>query len=287
MGILKKTLILALVLVATQLVHAQPTLSKADKQYDLHAYNLAIKSYLRVLERQPNNIDALSKLADCYFFLNRMEEAQTYYERAIKTGKASPFVHFQYGQTLKSIGQYDLAKAEFLKYASSYPIDGNQFAESCDFATARLNAPSQFSVRGEYVNTTAADFGPTFYQDYVVFASSRIDMKRQSELNQTATWTGSAKNQLFISTRDENQYLTQPNFLRSDLNNHYGEGPIAYSPDGRYVAITKNNFADGTRQLPQTGIEMSIYLAEVSLNGDWEDPIPFPHNGPGFSNGYP
>ena len=50
-------------------------LRKANTQYDLHAYNLAIGSYQQALEKKSDNVEAKSKLADCYRRLNQMEEA--------------------------------------------------------------------------------------------------------------------------------------------------------------------------------------------------------------------
>ena len=285
MGILRKVSLLGFFLAFACFAQGQTTLSKADKQYELKAFNLAVKSYLKVLEKQPNNPDALSRLADCYFHLNRMDEALIYYERAIQTGQIDPMTHFYYGQALKAVGQYTLAKNQFLQYARVYAVEGNLFVESCDFALSRINEPAKYEVRNEYLNTTASDFGPALYRNYVVYSSARIDLKRAGEAPQH--WTGNASNQLLITSRDNNDYLRNPDFLHSELRESYNEGPISYSPDGKWVAITKNNFVDGTRQIPSSGMELSLYIAEVDNMGDWINALPFPHNGVGFSNGYP
>lgn len=281
-----RSILLNLLLLLTGLtgLNAQTTLSKANKQYELHAYNLAAKSYLSIVEKQPNNVEALAKLADCYWHLNKMDDAKAYFERAIETTKADPKTYFQYGQTLKAIAQYDQAKRQFQEYAKTYPLEGNHFAESCDFAMGGQQTQGDFEVQPEAVNTTSADFGPVFFLDDAVFSSSRIDMKRSS--GNQADWTGSANNQLFISSRDQVRGLNQPSFLRTELRNVFNEGPVSYSPDGRWVVITKNNFVDGTRQIPSSGLELSLYIAEVSDKGDWQNPLPFPHNGPGYSNGF-
>lgn len=260
------------------------SINRANKQYELHAYNLAIRSYLKVLERQPNSVEALYKLADSYRHLNQLEEAALYYQRAIEAGQVVPEVHFQYGKTLKGLGKYADARQQFNAYAMSYPVDGQQFAKSCDFAIARRSEPATYHVQEEYINTTASEFGPAFYLDNVVYNSARIDMKRAKE--EPANWTGTANNQLYITRTDANDFLKQPSFLRSEVRNIYNEGPVAYSPDGRWVAITKNNFSDGTRHLATSGMELSLYIAEVNASGDWESPIPFPHNGSGYSTGF-
>jgi hypothetical protein len=267
---------------------AQTTLSKANKQFELHAFNLAIRSYMEVLDKQPNNVVALERIADCYYLLNRMEEARLYYDRAVLQGANSPEVFFHFGHALKGVEQYELAKTQFLKYAQTYPARGQQLVESCDFSVARFNDPPSFSVKSEFLNTPASDFGPAFMRDQVVIVSARSDIRHaDARANQGASnWTGAANNQLFISSRDANGYLRTPTLLKSSLRAGFNEGPVSYSPDGRWVAITKNNFVDGTRHIPSSGMELSIHIAEVTGNGDFVNSVPFPHNGSGFSSGW-
>ena len=120
----------------------------------------------------------------------------------------------------------------------------------------------------------------------MVYSSARTDLKREDGKS-SSNWTGKAKNQLFITSRDNNGYLEQPTFLRGNFRSNYNEGPVSYSANGKWVAFTKNNFVNGTRQIPSSGMEMSIYLAEVSSGGDWHDAKAFIHNGSGYSSGYP
>jgi tetratricopeptide (TPR) repeat protein len=288
MGIAKKVFVFASLFLLVGSLSAQSTLSKANKQFELKAYNLAVKSYLKILDKQPNNVEALSRLGDCYWYLNQMEESKKYYQQAVETGRAAPIIHMQYGHSLKALGQYEAAAQQYKEFGRTYPVEGKHFEESCDFAQSRANEPTEYNVRAEYLNTTASDFGASFLGDQIVFSSSRLDMKRQeTEGKRSSGWMGNAGNQLFVSERDNNDFLMTPDFLRTDIRNEYNEGPIAYSPDGQWVAITKNNFVDGTRQIPSSGLELSIYIAEVTGDGDWENAIPFPYNGSGFSTGYP
>lgn len=285
MRLIQNSIVFLFVLLFSGASFAQTMIKQADKQYELHAFNLAIKSYMKVLEKQPDNAEALSKIGDCYWHLNRMDDARTYFERAITTGQADAQTYLQYGHTLKAVGQYESAKLQFLEYARNYPIEGRHFAESCDFALSRQNEASDFGLKNEYLNSPAADFGPALLGQRVVYSSARIDMRRAKDPLQD-NMLGFSSNQLFASSRDANDFLKSPEFLRSELRNSYNEGPIAYSPDGRWVAITKNNFVDGTRQIPSSGIELSLHIAEADANGDWSNPIPFPYNGTGFSNGF-
>lgn len=258
-------------------------LSKANKQYDLHAYNLAIQSYKEVLERRPNDEEALAKIADCYRHLNDMMEAAKYYARAMAQKNVKTEYKLQYAHVLKALGQYEEARRWYQEYAREFPVEGNHYAQSCNFAIAQQNSPAAYMVVSEFINSTASDFGPAFYgNSQVVFSSARTDIQRTS-----TDWTGKANNQLFIANLGKNGFLEAPFFLKSDVKNAFNEGPVAHTQDGKWVAFTKNNFVDGTRQIASSGMKLDLYIAEVTPNGDWINVIAFPYNGTDFSVGFP
>ncbi len=260
-------------------------LQKANKEFELYAFNLAIKSYRAVLEKDPTNVEALSNMANCYFHLNQIDESVQWYKKAVLLDSVKPQTFYNLGMALMNQGNYEDAKKWFMAYAKEDAYQGTHYAENCDFAKSLLGVPALFRVKKEYLNNAASDFGPAFYSDKVVYASARSDIKRNDD-KVSSNWTGDAKNQMFITSLDENGYLRSPVFLRNDYKNEYNEGPVSYSGDGKWVAYTKNNFVNGTRQIPSSGIELSIYVAEVISGGDWRDAKPFEFNGSGFSTGY-
>lgn len=258
-------------------------LRKANKEYELHAYNLAVKSYLEALSRRPDDVEALSKIADSYRHLNQMEESERYYSRAVTQRDVEPIRKLEYGHVLKALGKYDEAKKWYLEYARENAVVGNHYAQSTDFAKAQQGVMSTYTAVNEFVNSSSSDFAPAFYgQNQVVFSSARVDVQRGA-----TNWTGEARNQLYVANIGRNGYLESPFYLRSDGRNAFNEGPVAFSADGRWVAYTKNNFVDGTRHLPTSGIELSLHIAEVSSTGDWINSRPFQYNGTNFSVGFP
>jgi tetratricopeptide (TPR) repeat protein len=280
------TLALSFCLSLQLMAQKNPLLQQADKEFDLHAYNLALKSYRKVIEKEPDNVAAYAGMADCYRMLNRMDESADWYKKALQLPNVDPVTQFQYGQTLMAIGEYEKALEWFLLYAEGQPMYGNHFAESCRFALSLRGVPGLYRVKKEFNNTDASDFGPSFFKNQIVFSASRTDLVRQMEKD-NSSWDGGAKNQLYISGIDANGYLTKPQFLRSDLQNVYNEGPISYSADGKWLAFSKNNFINGTRQIPASGLEGAIFVAQPNDDGTWNDAKPFPHNGGGYSNVYP
>ena len=267
----------ALLLFGSGSLSAQRSLKKANKEYELYAFNVAIKSYLDVLEKEPTSVEALGKLADSYRHINRLEEAATYYQRAIDTqGRIDPEFYFQYGQTLKSLQRYDEAARWFRKYAETNPVFGTHYAETVDFAKANLGTQPEYEVVATAINSSAGEYGPAIFEDELVFTSSRsTDSKAR------------VNNRLFRAPIGSTGALGSVTPFAERFGGKTSAGPVAYSPDGRRVAITKNNFIDGTRQLRSAGLELSLNLADVQEDGSWTAETPFPHNGLDFSTGYP
>ncbi len=85
--------------------------------------------------------------------------------------------------------------------------------------------------------------------------SARSDIKETTPKTSSDWSGGSASNQLFV-TRDQSvrRYLQKPDFLRSDLQNTWNEGPVTFSADGRKVVFCRNNFIDGARQVAEKGV---------------------------------
>lgn len=276
---------LVLLLHGTAFAQFKTDLRKANKEYELHAYNLAIKSYREALDRRPDDTEALSKIADSYRHLNQLEEAARYYESAIKKKDVEPLRKREYGHVLKSLGKYDEARAVYQDYAKTDVVAGNHYAESCNFAKNQQNAPAVYTSVNEFVNSSASDFAPAFYgTNQLIFSSARTDIQRGS-----TDWTGDARNQLFVANIGRNGYLEAPYFLKDDNRNAFNVGPVSYSNDGRWVAFTRNNFVDGTRPLATSGMNLKLYVAEVTSSGDWINEKEFPHNDRNnvFSVGFP
>lgn len=257
---------------------------KADKQYELHAFNQAVETYEQALERRPDDPDVLGNLADCYRHLNDMLNAAKYYSRAVAQRRVEARHLLNYGHVLKGLGQYEEAKRWYLEYAKDDPNIGNHYAQTCDFARSQLDLNSGLYVNNESnINSPASDFGPAFREGQVVFSSSRIDIQRSS----TDNFSGQQPNQLYVARIGTDGMLANPFFLRNDLRQELNQGPVSFSPDGSTVAFTKNNFVNGTRHIPSSGMELSLFTAEINPNGEWVNQRPFPYNGDDFSTGFP
>lgn len=92
-------------------------LDRANKYYELNDYKQAIANYLKVLQKNPAEGSVYGKLANSYRFTNDLNNAGTWYIKAVQQPGADPEYFFQYGLVLKMLGKYKMAKAYFTEYA--------------------------------------------------------------------------------------------------------------------------------------------------------------------------
>lgn len=271
------------------LLPAQSTLKRAEKEFEIGDFRRAVMSYKQVLATDPDNLPANAGLADCYRYLNDFDNALIHYQNAIGKPGVSDLTVFQYGLVLQGLGRYEQAKKVFERLAVQSPAfrtRARQFSEACQFALG-ADAPSAFKVTNEFASSKYADFGPAFLgKEQIVYASSRPDIATRNSRNAPGATAG-VDNRLFVTQRDKNGFLETPQTLHDGFGVHGNEGPIAYTPDGQVVAITKNNFRNGVRQIPHAGLELTLYLAEADATGSWKSAKAFVHNGAGYSTGYP
>ncbi len=272
------------------LLPAQSTLKRAEKEFEIGDFQRAVLSYKEVLVTDPDNLVANAGIADCYRYLNDFDKALIHYENALAKPGVSDLTVFQYGLVLQGLGRYEQAQKVFdrlAKQSAVFRARAKQFSEACQFALS-ADAPPAFKVTNEFANSSYSDFGPAFFgKEHIVYASSRPDIVARNSRNAPGSPGTSADNRLFLTQRDKNGYLQTPQTLHDGFGAHGNEGPVAYTSDGQMVAVTKNNFRNGVRQIPHAGLELTLYLAEAEDNGSWKSAKAFVHNGAGYSTGYP
>lgn len=252
----------------------------ADRAYELKAFNTAIESYKKALARRPTDVEALSRIADSYRMLNQMQTSHGYYQQAVRERKVEPKTILEHAHVLKALSRYEEAKQWYLLFARDHdPIVGNHYAQSCDFAMAQAGQDAGFSVQSVNANSPVADFGPSMPSpNQLVFNSARTD---------AASFDGQSRNKPYVAAIGLDGALQQAFELQTGYTSDAGNvGPVSYTPDGRQVIFTRNNFVSGTRMIPEAGISLNLMIADVNQDGAWVNPRPLPFNGSGFSTGY-
>lgn len=254
-------------------------LRRGNDQFELKAYSEAINNYQEVLSRKSDEPEALEKIALAHANLNQMEQAADYMAKLVRQRNSAPDVSFAYGQILRSLGRYEEAKTYFAQDVRTDPARAGQLVRACEFAISQQYLRGDYTVVEERVNSPASDFGPTFYRNQLVYASSRTDIQRPN-----AGWDGIAHSLLFVSAIGTDTYL-QPAAMFGSNRQSQGVGPVTFSSNGQMIAFTKNSFVSGVRPIPSNFPELSIFFSEISSEGNWVNEQSFIHNN--GKTGYP
>ena len=252
----------------------------AEKELELFAFHSAIESYKRALTYRRNNTDAKAALGYAYRMINELDTARMYYEGAMADRRVTPETLLGYAQTLRSLGRYDEARTLFLAYArEADQTIGNHYATSCGFARSQQSVNAGFRIDALGMNSAASDFGPSVPQaDKLVFNSSRAG---------EGSFDGTAGNQPYVADIGTDGVPGSPVAVTFGYTSQNGSvGPVNYSPDGTQVIFTRNNFTTGTRMVPEAGITLNLFIADVNLAGRWTNVRPLPFNTPGASTGF-
>ncbi len=284
---LHKTVALGLLLLSPTLFFGQSNMDKAIKKFELNEYFNAISLFEKILTKEPNNALALEKLAEASRRVNDTKESEKYFFRRVNLPNFEPVLLPNYGKVLMSNQKYDLAKKIFENYAAKFPTEGKKWLEYIQQSEVVQKKVSKYEISPlNILNTSLPDFGVSFLNNQkIVFASARKDLKNDY-LKFNTDWNGKSENQLFAADLSATGSPNKPILLKTELQNSFNDAPVSYSADGKWVAITKNNFSVGTRQTISNGLELSIYIAESTNKGVWSKPKPFEFNTEGYSTGY-
>lgn len=133
----------------------------------------------------------------------------------------------------------------------------------------------------EAINSTGLEFSPAFYQNGIVYASSR---KKSGERDQNIDETYF---ELFYSELDRYGKPLTPREFSLQVNSHLHEGPVSFSKDGNRIYFTRNNIKKGVRKADAQGVtRLKIYEA-IKGSNDWKGVREMPFNSDDFSTCHP
>lgn len=279
MKFLRYFLLLALTAGALQ-INAQ---NKANKYFERFDYAKAIPHYLKHVRKNPSDIEARARLADCYRLTKDPENAEKWYSQVVRSKNPDPDNYFFYAQVLINNGKYENAIPQLERYLE---VRGwNQVAgsmlESAKNPDQYYQDSAMYIVRAVNINTPGPEFGPVIYNNSVIFAAPQ---DRDKVIH---NWTGQAFLDFYSAGYNGNYKLGEPQLLQGTINSRYHEGGATFSPDGQTMYFTRNNFNNGKLQRDEEAVvRLKAYKAEL-VNGKWTNVSEFPFNSDDYSVGHP
>jgi len=266
------------------------SLFQARKQMDKYNYAVAIK----ILKDAVNNVktanEAIPMLAECYRMQHDIPNSKSTYAKAITLPNAKPETFFYYAKALQTSGEYEKAREVFQEYLNMNPSDvrGRIWIAHCDSVIGPWKSiqPIFEAKLASIINTEQSDFGSSFYQNNLIYAS---DYASPLEKN-TYGWTGRGYlNIMKASLVSKNDFwgdLQNPSEFDTKFEQKNHDGPAAFSADGNTIYFTRSFYGKTkTKNGFQTN-RLKIYFA-AKTDGVWSDVKPFYLNSDEYSVGHP
>ncbi|MCW9038721.1 MAG: flagellar motor protein MotB, partial [Altibacter sp.] len=278
--LLQKVLLVALVFCYTGASFSQKKqVEQANKEFDKYSYIDAREIYLKVVEDGYTSAQIYKNLGDTYYWNSDYDNAAKWYLRLINEypGDVDTDYYYRASQSLKSLGQPEASKKYMDMYISRGGDPGIVRASSTDFLEY------QVELEKVSINTDGSDFGPSYYMDKLVYASSS-----RTEGSKIAQWTDQPFLDLFEADMDAMGKLSNASSLSGDVNTPYHESTPAFTKDGNTIYFTRNNYIDGKKGKDKNKtIRLKLYKATKSGDNYWTNVVELPFNSKEYSVAHP
>jgi peptidoglycan-associated lipoprotein len=231
---------------------------KAQGQFDAGEYQLAINSFSKVLEDNPEDPQANLYVAESFRLSNRIEKAAPYYGKLLE--KEGSFEnYFKQAKSLQHQGNYEEAIASFESAIENTQNDSliSLANKEIDNIKAIENItdywPHHVLENYQLLNTSGIEYAPVVSGDFIYFTSSRGSGNPYPA-------TGQGYTKLFRARADGIKVDVQnvqelPEFPNEQALN---QGAIAISPDGNTIIYARGN-STSKKDLPDVSLFVSYF----------------------------
>lgn len=265
---------LALILLcigAAMTINAQSLIDKADKQFEMKAYDLAINNYQTVLKQDPSCLDCQFKMGECFRFMNMNLEAYDLF-RGLEGKYDFADYYLSFGKVLKKLGKYEEAGDMFTHYAMYDREKGIHYAESCGFAIDVLSSPDQRRVELADHNSKEDDFSCTLYKGDMLMASFRTDQDPYATTDYS-----------LLYKKDGSSISLLQDALLGDVN----VSSLSFDKSNQTCAYFKHKFGNGMHAIDADEKNLAIFFAKLDGRANFLKEIPFSYNSTDYSNAFP
>jgi len=138
------------------------------------------------------------------------------------------------------------------------------------FINSLFSQQFEYKVTNTSINTKYAELGITYLNEKtVIFASSKKSDEDKSFKKNRRKNNRQLYLELYEATINKNLDLFQTNKFSNDKNNKFFESDISFSPDGKTVYFTWNNFYN-TQSRKDSAKWKTLQIMKASINKNFE-----------------
>ncbi|UJP66100.1 OmpA family protein [Mongoliitalea daihaiensis] len=247
-------------------------MQKGLNQYSAGEYQVALNTYTKVLEKDPDNAAANLYVAESYRLSNRIEQAIPYYEKLVE--KEETFDNlYKLGRAKKSVGDYTGAREAFEKARDLTLDDNHQKLLALDLKNLdEIEAIEDYFPYLELenyrlLNTPQADYAPFVNGGHLYFSSGR-------QSSAVYKGTGTPYHKLFRTRIEGTRVDVQNVQALPEFRNEEGlnQAALTMTPDGNTIIYARGN-STSNKDLPEVQLFASYFRG-----GGFTQPIWMPVN---------
>ncbi|TPN84804.1 PD40 domain-containing protein [Aquimarina algicola] len=266
------------------IISQEKQLQRANQAFEEHGHSKARNIYKKILRKGYHDKELYEKIGDSYYFDGKLEKAAHWYEELVKRHPSQiKYEHLKrYAHCLKHIGSYIDQDVTLQKlFINKIQNLDNDLASIVPVNYLQSeNLSMRFVVNALSINSKYSEYSPSFYNNELVFASSRSSKSFSSVVND---WNNQPFLDLYYTTKGQKK-ITR---LKGDINTKFHESSAVFSKDGKTVYFTRNNYSKGKLKKSTGGTTLlKIYKGEYS-KGKWINIEELPFNSNEYSIAHP
>ncbi len=281
---MKRFLLILVLLINTSSSFSQILIGLANYKFNNLNYTDAIPLYEYYLNKPKfeNDIKAIRNLAVSYQLTNRSVEAEPLFGR-LTTMDSNWNDLVNYAQVMLKNKKYDTT---FRLINKPHVLSKNdsritKILNSIQNLNELVSSDTgNLKIAMLPFNSGQSDFCPSFYQNGLVFSSTR---QVSDFVQRSHTWTDKNFTNLFYTSAEDG--YEKPIKFAKQLRGKYNYGPATFSKGGRTMYYTVNN----PKKKSKSGYKnLRIYSASFNLEKKkWVKTYKFPYNSLDYANTHP
>ncbi|GIQ59827.1 cell envelope biogenesis protein OmpA [Flavobacterium collinsii] len=263
------------------------SVASADKKYDKYAYIDAIAAYEKVAEKGYREEKMFQRLGNAYYFNGELVKALKWYKALFGMNDQQEFeYYYRYAQTLKATGNYTKADKilELFNQKASTDKRGLLFEKNKNYLEQIKNNSGRFKIADAGINSKYSDYGSSFLDNKLVFASSR-DTGGVAKVK--FKWTNKSFTNLYSAELNADGSVGIPKRFERKINSKFNESTPVFTKDGLTMYFTRNNFLNGTKGTDDKKVTLLKLYKASYIEGKWTNIVELPFNSDQYSVAHP
>ena len=248
-------------------------LKEGDVAFSAQEYFTAIDWYKKAYVKEKKaekKAKILFRTAESYRHINDLNEAITYYTKAIAAKYPDPMCNFYIGEIKKEQKLYNEAISAFEAYKKEVPSNprADDEIKSCELAQKWVDNPTRHKIENMgMINDKEADYSPAFADKKnttLWFTSTRSGSTGDAKPDGT---TGDAHSDIFETKLGKDGKWSTPTPLGPPISSDVNEGCAVVDKKGTFMIFTRCG------EMKKKQLKCQLYIANKQ-GPNWQEPTP-------------